>query len=69
MHCGGPAALDTVRSGKGVLRPGAEVRRAEHDALDLWTCLNGVTLEFSKPDKLGDNGFVESFKRIADQKS
>ena len=29
--------------------------------LDLWAWMNGVTLDFSRPGKPNDNGFVESF--------
>jgi putative transposase len=29
--------------------------------LDLWAHLNGVTLDFSRPGKPTDNGFIESF--------
>ena len=29
--------------------------------LDLWACMNGVTLDFSRPGKPTDNAFVESF--------
>nr|WP_165253580.1 IS3 family transposase [Paludisphaera soli] len=29
--------------------------------LDLWAYLNGVTLDFSRPGKPTDNGFIESF--------
>lgn len=29
--------------------------------LDLWTYMNGVTLDFSRPGKPTDNAFVESF--------
>lgn len=30
-------------------------------ALDLWAYPNGVTLDFSRPDKPTDNAFIESF--------
>ena len=30
-------------------------------ALDLWAYLNGVTLDFSRPEKPTDNAFIESF--------
>ena len=30
-------------------------------ALDLWSYLNGVTLDFSRPGKPTDNAFIESF--------
>ena len=29
--------------------------------LDLWAYMNGVVLDFSRPGKLTDNGFVEAF--------
>lgn len=28
--------------------------------LDLWTCMQGVTLDFSRPGKPTDNAFIES---------
>jgi putative transposase len=30
-------------------------------ALDQWACLNGVTLDFSRPGKPTDNPFIEAF--------
>ncbi|WP_422923355.1 IS3 family transposase [Singulisphaera sp. PoT] len=36
--------------------------------LDLWAHLNGVTLDFSRPGKPNDNGFIESFNgRVRDE--
>ena len=29
--------------------------------LDLWVCANAVTLDFSRPGKPTDNGFIEAF--------
>ena len=29
--------------------------------LDLWAYVNGVTLDFSRPGKPADNGFIEAF--------
>ena len=29
--------------------------------LDLWACVNGVTLDFSRPGKPTDNAFIEAF--------
>ena len=31
------------------------------ERLDQWACLNGVELDFSRPDKLTDNAFIEAF--------
>ena len=37
-------------------------------ALDRWAYENGVTLDFSRPDKPTDNAFVESFNgRLRDE--
>ena len=52
-----------VASGRGVPR---EVRvdngpEFAGRMLDLWAHLNGVTLDFSRPGKPTDNGFIESF--------
>ena len=30
--------------------------------MDLWACLNGVVLDFSRPGKLTDHAFIEAFK-------
>ena len=48
-------------------RPSKDDPRRERRAafisrdLDLWACANDVTLDFSRPGKATDNGFIEAF--------
>ena len=62
LPCGNPGS-DSARRGSRPRRAGypRTIRIDNGSDLDLWAYANEVTLDFSRPGKPTDNGFIEAF--------
>jgi putative transposase len=54
-------AMQAAITLKGVLFPTCDGNEFISRDLDLWAYANDVTLDFSRPGKPTDNGFIEAF--------